>query len=310
MVNNTQPTTHLYGNAGSYVVQLLTVSNFGCRDSIVKTSIVNPNPIVKITAKPATAGCDPLCVNFIDSSSILTGNKKYWVWNVGDGSANGTTQTFEHCYINSSVDSVARFTVSLTVTSDSGCVTTGTKNNYIAVYPNPKADFTVQPSAATFTDPVISITNLSAGASLWKWNFGDSDTSKLSNPAPHTYADTGAYKITLFISTQYGCRDTTYQNITIEPDFVFYIPSAFSPDGDHINDSFSGKGIFISQYEMSIYDRWGNLIFFSEDINIPWDGKANHGSEVAPRDVYVYSIKVTDIKKRKHSYNGVVTLLR
>ena len=61
---------------------------------------------------------------------------------------------------------------------------------------------------------------------------------------------------------------------------------------------------------MSIFDRWGNLIFITNDINIPWDGKANHGTELAQRDVYVYSITITDIKKKKHDYNGVVTLIR
>jgi gliding motility-associated-like protein len=309
-VNTNQSTTHPFAAVGPHAIQLVAVSNFGCRDSITKTTIVNPNPIVKISATPKATGCAPLCVNFIDSSSILTGNKKYWAWNVGDGSVNGTTQIFEHCYINTSVDTVAQFTVSLKVTSDSGCVTTGTKNNYISVYPIPKADFTVEPNSAFYTDPVISFTNLSAGASIWKWNFGDSDTSKVANPPPHTYADTGTYTITQFISTQYGCRDTMYKNITIEPDFVFYIPNAFSPDGDHINDTFFGKGVFITEYSMSIFDRWGNLIFFSDDTNLAWDGKANHGTEVAPRDVYVYSFKITDVKKRKHNYNGLVTLIR
>ena len=308
-INTSPTTTHPYATIGSKVVHLLTVSDFGCRDSISKTIMINPNPVISFSAND-TNGCAPLCLSFTDASIVSPGSIVNRAWNVGDGSGIVNSQIFDHCYFNTSVDLNAQFTVSLAVTSDSGCVTTGSKNNYITVYPDPKAAFIVQPSAASYTDPVITITDLSAGASVWRWNFGDSDTSNVFAPSPHNYTDTGTYIIKLITTTQHGCKDTAYQTITIEPDFVFYIPSAFSPDGDHLNDTFSGKGVFVSQYEMRIFDRWGNLIFYTDDINIPWDGKANHGSEIAPRDVYVYAIKITDVKKKIHNYNGLVTLLR
>jgi len=108
----------------------------------------------------------------------------------------------------------------------------------------------------------------------------------------------------------YSCVDSTYKTVTIEPEFLFYIPNAFTPNDDGINDYFSGKGIFIKEYEMMIFDRWGNLIFYTDDINKPWDGRANHGTEIAQRDVYVYTVKITDINRKKHSYKGTVTLER
>ena len=104
--------------------------------------------------------------------------------------------------------------------------------------------------------------------------------------------------------------DTAYETVIIEPDFLFFIPNAFTPDGDGINDSFSGKGIFIRKYEMMIFDRWGNTIFFSDNIDKVWDGTSNHGTEIAQRDVYIYSFKITDYNQRKHSYKGIVTLVR
>lgn len=142
------------------------------------------------------------------------------------------------------------------------------------------------------------------------WDFGDITTSSLNNPVPHTYADTGTYLITLITSTQYNCLDTASQAINIESDFVFYIPTAFSPDDDGMNDSFSGKGVFIKEFKMNIFDRWGNMVFVSEDINRPWDGKANKGKEIALADVYIYSITATDFKNRKHNYKGIVSLIR
>ncbi len=307
---NSQNTSHLYGASGTYTVQLNLVSNFGCLDSIAETAIVNPNPIVHFTAVD-TIGCEQLCVSFQDLSSVSPGTILQRTWNLGDGSAASHSTNFDHCYTDDSIFSPAHYTVSLTVTSDSGCVITHSKNNYITVYPNPKAVFTVDPHAAALTNPVISITDLSIGTIIWKWHFGDtSSVFSSANPPPHSYTDTGTYVITLLASTQYGCKDSTYQSVTIEPEFLFYIPSAFTPNGDLYNNTFSGRGVFIETYQMMIFDRWGNLIYFTDDINKPWDGTANHGADIAQQDTYIYTIDLTDIKKKKHSYKGIVTLIK
>ena len=308
-LNTNQNTSHLYAANGSYPVQLLIVSKFGCKDSITKTTIVHPNPVVNFKT-PDTVGCELWCVHFTDTSSIATGVNATWMWSFGDGGPTSNSINPVHCYNNNSLFAPIRYSLTLTVTSDSGCSTTKSVNNFITVYPNPNANFSVQPQTATFTDPVVSITDLSTGANFWYWNFGDHDTTSLHNPLQHTYKDTGSYVITLITSTIYNCFDTAYQNIYVEPDFLFYIPNSFSPNDDGINDGFSGKGVFIKEYEMSIYDRWGNLIFFTDDLKKQWDGKANHGTEIAQRDVYVYSIQIIDLNKRKHSYKGIVTLLR
>lgn len=308
-LNSNQSPTHLYTSAGSYSVQLLVVSIFGCQDSITKTSIVHPNPLVNFTADKKV-GCEPLCISFADSSSITTGTNTQWLWNFGDGSPASGLKNILHCYSNDSIFLLIENTINLTVTSDSGCVTTKTENNYITVYPSPVSNFSVQPSIASITNPSVSLTNLSTGANLWYWNFGDLDTSYVNNPMQHTYSDTGTYMLTLITSTLYNCIDTSYQTIIIEPDFLFYIPNTFTPDGDGVNDSFNGKGVFIKEYEMMIFDRWGKLIFQSNDISKPWDGKAKQGTEIVIPDVYVYSINVTDFKKQKHSYKGIITLVK
>ena len=312
-LNTTANPSHLYAAGGSFHVQLVVISNFGCKDSITKTAIINPDPIVNFTAQNKT-GCEPLCVNFQDSSYITTGHNAQWAWNFGDGHSGSEPN---NCFANDSVFSPMYFTVILTVTSDSGCISVKSKNNFIMVYPKPSAGFGVQPSSTTIIDPIISITDLSAGTNFWTWDFGGSaplttgyDTTTKHNPPPHTYADTGTYTITLIASSLYGCADTAYQTIIIEPDFNFFIPSSFSPNDDGVNDSFSGKGVFVKEYEMSIFDRWGNLIFFSNDYNKPWDGKANLGTETAQQDVYIYSIKITDFNNVNHKYKGVVTLIR
>jgi gliding motility-associated-like protein len=306
--NQSIPGGYLYTSPGSYTVQLLTVSDFGCADSITKTVFVNPNPVVIFTSND-TAGCEPLCAPFQNLSSILTGSNTSQLMDFGDGNTT-SSQDLLHCYTNSSVYSPAVYSPSLTVTSDSGCVTTVSKNNYIAVYPNPISDFTVESETVSIINPVVSTSNLSIGGDFWNWNFGDSNISSIFSPAPHTYADTGTYMITLITSTQYNCIDTAYKTIIVDPDFAFYVPNVFSPNGDGINDFFTGKGILIEQYEMRIFDRWGNMVFITKDLQEPWDGKANYGSGMAQQDVYVYVINLTDFKRKKHEYKGIVTLVK
>jgi gliding motility-associated-like protein len=307
---NTSPTnSHLYAAAGHDTVQLLVISTFGCKDSVSKISVVNPNPVVSFIGVDSV-GCETLCVNFQDQSSILTGANGSWLWGFGDNNSTGTSVNPSYCYNNDSIYSPIYYTVSLTVTSDSGCVTTLTKNNYITVYPKPIANFSVQPNATSIIDPVIAISDLSVGANFWIWNYGDMDTTTSPSPLPHTYADTGAYVISLLVTTNYGCVDSTNRTITVDPNFLFYIPNSFTPNGDGINDTFTGQGIFVKEFEMFIYDRWGNLVFYSNNIARPWNGKVNDGSEIAQQDVYVYSIKVIDYKLLKHFYRGTVTLIR
>ncbi len=315
--NQTISGGYLYTSVGSYVAKLLVVSSFGCKDSITHTVTVNPNPIVSFAAID-TIGCELFCASFVDHSSIVTGNNIHWTWTVGDGSAAINSQTFDHCYSNDLEFAPKLFNVTLTVTSDSGCVSTLSKNNYITVYPNPIANFSTLPENTPITNPVISLIDASTGTNFWNWNFGDGsnsfsmgiDTTISSSPLAHSYADTGTYTIMLVTSTLYGCVDTAYHSIIIEPDFLFFIPNTFTPNDDGINDFFTGKGINIKIFEMMIFDRWGNLIFFTDDLNKPWDGKANFGTKLAQEDVYVYSVKLTDYNRRKHSYKGIVTLLR
>jgi gliding motility-associated-like protein len=299
----TQNTSHDYAVSGTHTVQLVVVSSFGCADSVSETIVVNPVPIVNFIVSDSF-GCAPLCVSFQNQS---TGGSVLSVWNFGDSTSASDPN---HCYINDSIFVSQSFNVTLTVTSDRGCVGASTKNNYITVYPTPKADFSAQPQTTTITDPIISIVNSSAGANAWKWNFGDLQTSAISNPASHGYLDTGTYVITLIVSNQHSCADTISHTIVIEPDFLFYIPTAFTPDGDGINDVFTGIGIFIKEFEMTIFDRWGNLIYKTTDINKPWDGKTAHEAEPSERDVYVYAFTVTDFKTLKHNFKGIVTLIR
>lgn len=306
--NNSSGVLHLYPSIGVYPVKLILISNFGCVDSLTKMVSINPQPTVNFSAND-TVGCSPLCISLQGAANVSGGNIASYVWNFGDGSPEGQSPDIEHCYQNTT-NALKTYDVSLTAISDSGCAATFSKNAYISVTQSPVANFSISPNPASILESVISFTNTSSGATAWNWDFGDQTTSLSADPEPHSYNDTGSFIITLIVSNSSPCYDTTSLELIVEPDWSLFIPNAFTPNGDGVNDVFQGYGNGILFYEMSIFDRWGNNVFYTKTFNEPWKGKTKNGNEDALSDVYVYSVNIKDVKGKNHYFRGIVTLQR
>jgi gliding motility-associated-like protein len=274
-------------------------------DSVTIT--VLPVPAISFSSNDST-GCEPLCVTFADNSTISAGSITAWSWSFGDGTTS-TIQNPSHCY-----NIAGSYDVSLIATSTAGCSTTYTSYSMIDVYPIPVAEFYTTPEPASILEPVVSFHNQSSSDVVsWTWNFGDGTSTGTLNPNPvHSYPTDppSVYPAELVVISANGCRDSVLHMVTINPEFTFFIPNAFTPNDDGVNDYFFGEGVGILTYELMIFDRWGNMIFYSDDLYRKWDGKANHGSEVAQQDVYVWKVKLTDVFNKKHSYIGTVTLVK
>jgi gliding motility-associated-like protein len=102
------------------------------------------------------------------------------------------------------------------------------------------------------------------------------------------------------------------KKVVIKPDYVLYIPNAFTPNSDGINDGFKAVGIGVVEFKLQIFDRWGALIFESNDINKAWDGSVNGkgDSESTKQEVYVWKAEVKDVRNENHYLIGHVTLLK
>ncbi len=254
------------------------------------------------------SGCAPLCLQFRDKSTSSSGGISQWKWTFGNGdSANSRNPIY--CY-----PKTGNYNVTLTIVSDSGCSATLDVLKYITVYNRPTAAFTMSPQPTTILQSTIQFTDQSSddyGIVYWIWNFGEKGdtTSYLRNPA-HTYSDTGDYCPSLVVMNQHGCVDTVTNCLVIDPIYTLYIPDAFTPNGNGINEVFMAKGNDIKTFEMYIFDRWGMQLFHSTDINNGWDGTAKAGSSVCQEDTYVYLINATDHKNIKHTYLGKVNLIK
>jgi large repetitive protein len=285
---------------------IVTISD-GCSTPITDTVIVTAYPLPFGQVIPnSTSGCEPWPVTFTGATDIGT----QFIWNYGDSTSLDTGSVNTHSFLNDGV-----YDITLTVISAQGCTTVVSNPQMITVYPLPVAEFTWSPSDPSVLNPIVNFVNASTGAVSYNWEFGDTtttfDVSTLTDPS-YSYGAQGDYTITLIAESQYGCLDTVYHPLYINPDFVIFVPNAFTPDEDGINDTFFPKGVGIdeSKYLLMIYDRWGDKIFESNNWSAGWDGKANGGTDVVQMDVYVWRIITNDFKGNKHSLTGHVTVVK
>lgn len=274
-----------------------------CGNTVTKsvTITVNPVPVVNLQDQSG-ASCKSVSLNFKDTNSANNGDTYYWTF--GDNESSSLSNP-SHEYIQG-----GRYIVTVTVTAPSGCKSEAQANMNITIYPTPVAQFTVNPYRESVLNPSFAFTDNSLNTTQWLWDFGDGNTAKMQNPT-HTYAPVVAdYKVELVTTNNYGCIDSTSDSVHVVPDFRIYIPNAFSPNSDGLNDYFTAKGIGIVTFNMMIFDRWGNLLYTTDDINRGWNGTVGGDTKIAQEDTYVYKIQVTDIFKEQHSYIGAVTLIK
>lgn len=271
-------------------------------DNASVTILVNPLPDIAFAAVP-DVGCMPLEVEFNNQTTLSSGNIFKYDWNFGDTITSdlmNPTHTYEQ-------DGV--YTVSLIVTSAVGCSDSLTYIDMITVYPLPTAGFTFSPEIIDMASPVIDIEDASTDAFAWDWDFGDLTHSTEQNPT-HEYPDSGLYHIVQIVTNQYGCTDTTMNMVQVDGAFLVYIPNAFTPSGDADNEIFMEKGLGIKAREMRIFNRWGEQIFFTEEMDEGWDGTGPINAEPMEQGVYVYHLKLLSILDETHQYRGKVTLIR
>ncbi len=283
----------------NYVVTVTDAQ--GC--TIVSTQInvhVDPTPNPVFLGEPID-GCIPLNVQFTDHSTCSQAIVK-WKWNFGDGSNYSDSTSPLHTYYDAGI-----FNVSLTVTSVSGCFATLTDSAYINAWPLPTARFTIDPPITSLLSPEIHFYDRSQGADTVVYDFGDG-TYATSRDVFHSYADTGTYWITQTVYNKFGCADTINGTVIITPYYTFYIPNAFTPGTNGINDVFQPYGTGIFEYTMEIFDRWGEKLYTSTDLSMPWDGMIN--GEIVLESTYLYYIRIKDYEKVAHEYYGKITVLR
>lgn len=288
-------------NVQSTIIYTVIISD-GCGSTPVSSTvnvnvypIANPNFTVNITK-----GCEPFCVQFNNLTSGTTTAQ----WTFGDFSPPVIGSAASHCYTKDGV-----YSVMLTVTNSFGCKSSVIKQNYITVYAKPLADFVQDPPVITLNDNTATFQNSSLNAINYEWSINGLHLSN-ANSIQHQFFEAKCYYLQLIASNGNACRDTTTREICVSEGFNFWIPNAFSPDNDGINDYFipQGTGWMEGTYSFEILNRWGTSIFKTGDPAKSWDGKS--GGAKATDDIYVWKVFVKDEQDIEHNFNGHVLIMR
>lgn len=286
-------------STASYLVSV--EDDNGCTagpDSVMVT--VYP-PVVAQFSNTGPEGCEPWCVTFTDDTPGAVQSN----WTFGDG-ATGTGSPVLHCYADDGL-----YAVTLTTTDGNGCVGSVSSNDLVDVLPTPVAGFTPFPPVAIISNPNFLFLDGAQGADQWSWSFGDPDSSTSAQPSPgFTYADVACYTVVQVVSNGSGCADTASAQVCVEGEFALYVPNAFTPDGDGVNDGFIPFTTVRdpSLFEFDVFDRWGQPVFNGRSVSDAWDGK-QAGIET-PQGVYAWKVRLRDSENQLHSAQGHVVLLR
>lgn len=250
-------------HSGTYF--LTVTDSIGCNVvSEVNIPLIRPNPTFITTPDTCNKGVGSISI------SVSGGLPPYsFMWNNYIGytaSRNDTLHSGKY----------------IIYVSDTVCTVSDTI--VINTTPNPIIDFIATPNPLYISSGICDFNVVNNDAVLWYWDFGDDSYSNISNPS-HKYYEIGSFPVTLIAADRNGCIDTTIKTIIVKDLTEIYMPNAFTPNGDYINDIFLPKGINVTEFEMKIFSRWGILVFETTDFSKGWDG------EEAPNGLYIWIIK-------------------
>jgi len=268
---------------------------------------VYATPIINFTADNVAA-CAPLDVTFTNSSAPGGTDCE---WNFGNDLTSNSCGSATTQY-----NTPGCYDVTLTVTED-GCTSTETIPSMICVIEDPVAQFLALSTESNIFDPEFEFTNTSLNANTYEWNFGDGATSNASDEVTHLYPDVPAgYTVCLTaINSMYeGCADSICVPVVINDLVIYYLPNTFTPDGDNFNEYF--QPVFTSGYDpydfdMFIFNRWGEVIWESHDATVGWDGTYGVSGKLVQDGTYNWKIEFkTSANDERVSVSGSVSLIR
>ncbi len=295
---------HTYLKPGKYEVILTVTDTNGCKSNLRKIINWFPAPAVIIIEPSSKKGCIPLTVFFNNLSTPIDSTYKI-EWTFGDGGKSDKISPI-HIY-----EKEGLFDVKINITTPIGCKASAFFPKWIAAKTGPKADFVYSPDFVSSLNPTVSFTEKAKDAVVWNWRFGNEFSTSTRNPT-YTFKDTGFYKIKLTVRHPNGCLDSITKLIDVVPEIRYFLPNAFTPNFDAKNEEFRGVGILegIKDFQMRIWNRWGEQVFETNDPNEGWNGKRQNEGGMSSDGVYLYLVKFRGPRGNALEYKGFVTLIK
>lgn len=296
------PVDIVVAQSETYTVTVTDANNCSVSDSVIVTAL--EVPIASFVVDQVEACEIPQHFFNFENVSVQAGGTIDW--DFGDGSF-GSGDLVSHAY-----DNLGTYTVSVTVVNANGCSDSYTEPNMITILPSPTADFTFSPEVISSVNPNVQFIDLSFDdISAWNWSFGNLGTSTAENPS-YSFDDEGGEQVVeLEVENIYGCIDSTSRLLEVRQIVEVYAPNAFTPDGNEFNQSWRMYlvGLDVFDVEINIYNRWGERVWQSFDVEVPWDGTYN--GQIVPGGVYTWTLRAGDMNTdENYERVGHVTVLR
>ncbi len=290
---------------GAYTLTVIDANNCVSDTTL---SVLEPLPLIL----DLSSGADTcLLKNGAVLAEMRGGKTPYsYVWNnLGGDSANYSVDLVNHF---STIENLSHGEYSVLVTDSNGCEIDG--SIAVSPIPPPLAGLTSRSKPEEFVNPDVQFENLSTAAETYEWHFGDGDISYEEDPW-HTYDTSGVFLVMLISHNdpEYGCSDTAFLYMEVDPFFTFYIPSGFTPDDDGLNDTWGpvGQSFEIESYNVKIFDRWGSLVWQTDNPDKQWNGSDAGSLKQVKQGMYVYVFTMKKFNTfEPKTIKGTVTLYR
>jgi gliding motility-associated-like protein len=278
---------------GTGTFQAIGYTTAGCVDSIQTSFTLYPKPIITLTPD------QEICLGKMASMTVIGADTYSW---------DPSNLVGSQVYVSPSVTS----TYQVIGFNQFNCSDTAV--SIVTVRPNPVALIGADPYFLTSDSPIVTFSNLSTGQVISTWDFDDGNVlQEVSAPFEYQYPfEEGNYNVSLLVESQYGCLDSITQLIQVKGDVIYYVPNSFTPDGDEHNNMFTPvftSGFEPLSYQLDVYDRWGELMFTSQNPQIGWDGYLNFVK--CQEGMYAYNIRFIETKSGEYkSISGNINLLK
>lgn len=296
--------THTFSDSGNYSVRLVVNSVNSCFDTMLQVIRIRPHPPVPAFTLNPPVGCSPLTVQFINQSEYADS----YQWTFDDGQTSTDRDPIVTFKFPGKYGAFLR-------ASGPGGEQQLRKDEIVEVFDLPEANFFVTPIKMILPNSTITLTNISNNAVAYKWRIvseGKTYFSDSSKNSSFTFDKEGKYDVELVVRTDRGCLDSMVRlnMVEVTKGGHQFVGNAFTPDGDGINDVFKPvlQGVLSDHYTFEIYNRWGELVFLTHDINEGWDGTFD--GKPANIDVYVWLVKGLYVGNVDFGNEGNVSLIR
>ena len=301
VIGGTGPVTHSFQSSGSYNVTLSLIDTNYCNYPLDTTKIVNVAQNVKAQFVTPATGCAPDSAAF--NNTTIGG--EYYYWNFGDGSPIDSTDISPiHFYPNPGT-----YTITLIAVDSNTCNIVDTTSFTITLLSKPTADFSFQPVPSQSNTPTV-FTPTSSPVVKYLWEFGDgtSETKTEPDTVVHLYIQSDTFNVCLIVTNAEGCTDTVCHPVQAIIHPLLDVPNAFTPGRFGQNAVIKVVGFGITNMTWRIYNRWGQLVFQSDNPYDGWDG--TYRGVVQPMDVYAYTLEAEFSDGTHATKKGDITLIR